>query len=267
MVCNSYICTFEVFRADNDLGRYSSSMTSDPFFTHNLLRREDLEDRQYPLVIPAVEQIESIRFHPQVTIFAGETGSGKSTLIEAIAIAAGFNAEGGRKSFRTEQTSTDVRLADAITLARTANREKDGFFLRAESSYVLSNYLNEIGASGFYGGDLHRRSHGEGFMAIFLNRFRDVRKALFILDEVESALSPQRQLEFLALMRGHIGRGSQFIISTHSPILMSYPESCLYWLDKHGLTKQDWRETNHFKLYQAILSNPEIVHQELRSNP
>ncbi len=242
-------------------------MTSEPFFTHVRLRREDLDDGKYPLGIPAVGQIESIRFHPQVTMFAGENGSGKSTLIEAIAIAAGFNAEGGRKSFRTEQMSTDVRLAGAITLARTSNREKDGFFLRAESSYQMSNYLNEIGQSVWYGGDLHRKSHGEAFMAIFLNRFREARKALFILDEVESALSPQRQLEFLALMRTHIERGSQFIISTHSPILMSYPESCLYWLDESGLTKLDWRETNHFKLYQAILSNPEIAHRELRSKP
>ena len=235
----------------------------EPFFTHVRLRRQDFVSGVYPINIPAVDQIESIRFHPNVTIFAGENGSGKSTLIEAIAIAAGFNAEGGRKSFNTPQTSTDSSLSDAISLARTANREQDGYFLRAESTYVLSNYLNEINESRHYGGDLHRKSHGESFMAIFEHRFRESRRALFILDEVESALSPQRQLEFLALMHLHIKRGSQFIISTHSPILMSYPSSRLYWLDEAGLAIRDWRETNHFKLYQAILANPEIAHREL----
>jgi len=234
-------------------------MRNEPFFSHIRLRREELQEGRYPLSIPAVQQMDKLRFHPAVTVFVGENGSGKSTLIEAIAIAAGFNPEGGRKSFSTEQTSTDLGLADSITLARNANREQDGFFLRAESTYVLSNYLNEIGQAHSYGGDLHQKSHGEGFMSIFKNRFGRVRNALFILDEIESALSPQRQIEFLRMMHEHVLRGSSFIISTHSPILMSYAPSRLYWLSGNGIEERDWRETDHFKVYQAFINRPEIV--------
>lgn len=235
-------------------------MRDQPFFSHVRLRRDELDESRYPLAIPAVNQIEKLRFHPAVTVFAGENGSGKSTLIEALAIAAGFNPEGGRKSFSTEQTSTDLGLADAITLARNPNREKDGFFLRAESTYVLMNYINEIEKENppVYG-DLHKRSHGEAFMEIFKKRMGNVRNALFILDEIESALSPQRQIEFLRMMHEHVLRGSSFLISTHSPILMSYSPSRLYWLDANGLEERHWQDTDHFKVYQAFINRPEIV--------
>jgi predicted ATPase len=230
----------------------------EPFFSRVRLRRDELPDRAYPMTIPAVAAIESIRFHPAVTIFAGENGSGKSTLIEAFALAAGFNAEGGRKSFRTVTDSTDLRLGDAIALARGGDREQDGYFLRAESAYVLANYLNENGIPSF-GGDLHARSHGEAFMQIFYARFGGARNALFILDEIESALSPQRQLEFLRLMHEHVERGSMFLVSTHSPILMSYPQSRLYWLDGNGIAERDWRETDHYRVYHSFLNRPEVA--------
>lgn len=215
------------------------------------------------MTVPAVRGIDKIRFHPAVTVFAGENGSGKSTILEALAVAAGFNPEGGTKSFRTEQNSTDLALSNAITLARNPGKETDGFFLRGESVYLLTNYVNEVGYEGAYGGNLHRRSHGEGFFDIFHHRFADKRNCLFFFDEIESALSPQRQLEFLALMHWHVGRGSQFIVSTHSPILMSYPDSRLYWLDGNGIEERDWRETEHFKTYQAFVQRPEIVLRHL----
>lgn len=244
---------------------YADLVAREPFFTHVRLRREELDPSCYPMTVAAARSVDEIRFHPKVTVFAGENGTGKSTLIEALAVAAGFNPEGGRKSFRTEQDTTDLTLADAITLARTANREQDGFFLRGESAYVVINYMNLTGASMHYGGNLHRRSHGEAFIDIFQHRFRDARRALFMLDEVESALSPQRQIEFLGLMHEHIGRGSQFIVSTHSPILMSYPDSRLYWLDSSGMEERPWTETDHYRVYQAFLNRPETVHRILFS--
>ncbi|RYG36515.1 AAA family ATPase [bacterium] len=240
------------------------SVRREPFFSHVRFRHEELDPKKYPLSVPAVREIDKIRFHPAVTILAGENGSGKSTLLEALAVAAGFNAEGGRKSFSTPQESTDLSLADAITLARNPNREQDGFFLRAESTYVLMNYINMIERENppIYG-NLHLRSHGESFFDLFQIRFSTTRNALFILDEIESALSPQRQLEFLALMHWHVGRGSSFIVSTHSPILMSYPQSRLYWLDKEGIRERDWRETDHFLVYQAFTHCPEVVLKNL----
>ncbi|RYG49219.1 AAA family ATPase [bacterium] len=238
-------------------------MRKEPFFSHVRLRREELDPKEYPLSIPAVQGIDTIRFHPAVTILAGENGSGKSTVLEALAVAAGFNPEGGRKSFDTPQESTNLTLSNAITLARNPSREQNGFFLRAESTYVLMNYLNEIKMSSWYGGNLHVRSHGESFFQIFEAAFGTKNNCLFILDEIESALSPQRQLEFLALMHMHVRRGSSFIVSTHSPILMSYPESRLYWLDETGIAERDWRETEHFQVYQAFTQRPEIVLKHL----
>src|SRR5207302_11243815 len=127
---------------------------------------------------------------------------------------------------------------------RGPEREKDGFFLRAESAYVLATYIREVERTcpPAYGGNLHQISHGESFMQIFRARFDNARDCLFILDEVESALSPQRQLEFLALMNRHINRGSMFIISTHSPILMAHPKSRLYWLDESGIEERSWKD-------------------------
>jgi len=236
-------------------------MRKEPFFTHVRLRREELEAGQYPLSIPAVRDIEKLRFHPGVTVFAGENGSGKSTLVEALAVAAGFNAEGGRKSFQTVSQTTCMELADAITLARNPDREKDGFFLRGESAYVIMSYLNDIGYAKDYGGNLHHRSHGESFMDIFYRRFSEAKNGLFIVDEIESALSPQRQIEFLGTIHTHVERGSSFIISTHSPILMAYPHSRLYWLDKTGIEERHWTETDHFRVYQGFIHRPEIIIQ------
>jgi predicted ATPase len=238
-------------------------MRKQPFFTHLRLRREELEEDKYPLSIPAVAQMDNLRFHPAVTVFAGENGSGKSTLIEAIAVAAGFSPEGGRKSYFRETVPADETLAASISLARQPEREQDGYFLRSESAYLLMTYLNETGYAHHYGGDLHLRSHGEAFMAIFQNRFQATRNALFILDEIESALSPQRQLEFLALMHEHVKRGSMFIVSTHSVILMSYPQSRLYWLSGEGIEERNWKDTNHFHVYQGFCNRPQIVHDTL----
>lgn len=244
-------------------------MREEPFFERVILRRENLNPDCYPFAIPAVQQIEKIRFHPGVTYITGENAIGKSTIVEAIAIAAGFNAEGGRKSYATEQQSTDLRLADSITLARRPGKEKDGFFLRAESTYVLFNYIKEVSNASElirdYGGDLHHRSHGESFMQLFNHRLKNLRDALFIFDELESALSPQRQLEFLALMHEYVKRDCMFIVSTHSPIMMGYPHSRLYWLSSDGIEERTWKDTDHYQIYHAWLTRSEKMLKHLLS--
>lgn len=253
-------------------------MREQPFFERVQLREEELDASRYPLSVPAVREIGSLRFHPGVTVVAGENGSGKSTIIEAIAVAAGFSPEGGTKNFRSESTPQDRALADRLTLVRNPGKERDGFFLRAESGYVVATYLNEtearvkiepkFGPAFFISspptyGDLHRRSHGESVMDLFQTRFSDAKNCLFILDEIESALSPQRQLEFLALMHVHVERGSSFIVSTHSPILMSYPRSRLYWLSEDGIAERDWRDTDHAVIYRNYLARPESMQRAI----
>jgi predicted ATPase len=231
-------------------------MRTEPFFSSVSVRWDELDSNSYPANLPAVKHIEKVQFHPAVTYLVGENAMGKSTLIEAIAVAAGFNAEGGTKNFQTDNSgTTDIELADAITLRRNAGRETDGYFLRAEAAYKMATYVNQIGVGSY--GDLHQVSHGESFMQIFSFRFKRSKNCLFILDEVESALSPQRQLEFLALLHTHIERGSQFIISTHSPILMAYPNSRLYWLSREGIEERNWKDTDHFKIYESWVKHPE----------
>ncbi len=235
-------------------------MRSEPFFSKMRVRLDELDENHYARNLKAVQQMDKIEFHPAVTVFAGENGAGKSTLIESIAVAAGFNAEGGRKSFRTDQDSTDLELSRVIALGRGPFWEQDGYFLRGESAYVLMSYVQELGYSGHNGGNLHHRSHGESFMDIFHKRMQDSRNSLFFIDEIESALSPQRQVEFLGLIHQFVCAGCQFIISTHSPILMSYPHSRLYWLDNEGIEIRDWKETEHFRVYRSFLERPETYY-------
>ena len=179
-----------------------------------------------------LQEKERINLNAPVTFFVGENGTGKSTLLEAIAIAAGFNPEGGTKNFNFATRETHSELCDCIALAKYGF-PKDGFFLRAESIYnVASNIddlddLDENGGGGppiinSYGGiSLHKQSHGESFLAIMENRFGG--NGLYILDEPEAALSPMRLMRLMAKMDDLVKRNSQFIISTHSPILMAYP--------------------------------------------
>src|SRR5205085_2393360 len=148
--------------------------------------------------------------------------TGKSTLIEAIAVAAGFNAEGGTKNFRFSTRSSESDLNEALVLARGVKRERDGFFLRAESLFNVATEIESLGVLGYYGGrSLHEQSHGESFLALVGNRFGGA--GLYILDEPEAALSPSRQLALLKIV-DHLVQNmrSQFIIATHSPILMAY---------------------------------------------
>jgi len=207
----------------------------------------------HPFDIPAISKLERLDLDPRVTFLVGENGSGKSTLIEAIAIRAGFNPEGGTKNFTARHRPSESSLQQYLRLARGGKREQGGFFLRAETMFNVST---EAEAYAEYGWDaLHEKSHGESFLWLINHRFRD--RGLFILDEPEAALSPTRQLALLARMRQLIAGGSQFIISTHSPILLAYPNAMIYQLDREGLGRVRYQDTEHYAVTKSFLQDPD----------
>jgi predicted ATPase len=232
----------------------------DRILRHLELMRDKVPDWEaYPFSIPAVKGLERIEFHPAVTFLVGENGSGKSTLIEAIAIKAGFNPEGGSKNFTSSHRPSESDLHKHLRLARGARREKSGFFLRAETMFNVSTEAEAYRAYGWE--DLHEKSHGEAFLWVALNRFSE--GGLFVLDEPESALSPQRQLAFLGRMRQLVRGGSQFVISTHSPILMAYPDARILVLDQGGIREVRYEDTEHYAITKVFLQDPGRMIREI----
>lgn len=233
------------------------------FFSRVRLNRDRIEHPDvHPFDLPGVNALESLRFDRPVTYLVGENGSGKSTLIEALAVAAGFNAEGGSKNFNFATSETHSLLHDAITLVRGGRREKNGFFLRAESFYNVASEVDDLGVAAWYGGSLHKQSHGESFLALVENRFRS--DSLYFLDEPEAALSPSRQLVLLQEIVRLVDERCQFVIATHSPILMALPDARLYWLDENGARETDWKETEHFAVTRSFLDHPYAYLRHLR---
>lgn len=221
---------------------------------------------QYPFCIPVVRQLDTLDLHSRVTFFIGENGMGKSTLLEAVAVAAGFNAEGGSRNFRFTTRDTHSSLSDYIRLVRGFRRPKDGFFLRAETFYNAATYLEtEVpGALSFYGDrPLHQRSHGEAFMTLLTERFRG--KGLYILDEPEAALSPSRQMALLSLLHMLVKSDSQFLIATHSPIVMAYPESRIYVLSTDGVRETPYDQTEHYLVARDFFARSGAIIQQLLS--
>jgi predicted ATPase len=213
---------------------------------------------KYPFCLPAIRELSDLSLHPKVTYIVGENGTGKSTILEAIAVAYGFNPEGGTKNFNFSSSNTHSDLHGCIKLIKGAKTPKDGFFLRAESFYNLATNIDELerevpGILDSYGGrSLHEQSHGESFFAVFMNRFKG--NGLYILDEPEAALSPSRQMSMITRMHELVEERSQFIIATHSPILMAYPDSTIYEI-KEGFTKVRYEETEHYQVTRSFLNN------------
>jgi len=206
-------------------------------------------------IIKYLNKHKSISLTRDVTFFVGENGTGKSTLLEAVALAHGFNAEGGTKNFRFETNNSHSELFEHLTLAKR-KYPKDGFFLRAESFYNVASYVDEVGASGHYGGkSLHMQSHGESFMSLVQNRFGG--NGLYILDEPESALSPSRLFTLMAQIDMLLKENSQFIIATHSPILLAFPNAQIYSFSENGIESVSYKDTEHYRLTRQFLENPE----------
>jgi len=221
---------------------------------------DDITFKNYPFTIDAVKQLKTLALHPNVTFLVGENGSGKSTLLEAVAVAYGLNAEGGSKNFNFATTETHSALHNHIKLIKGVKKPKDSFFLRAESFYNVSTNIDELGGGdiGFlqsYGGkSLHHQSHGESFMSLVSNRFRG--KGLYILDEPEAALSPSRQMALISIIHDLVKDDSQFIIATHSPIIMAYPNAIIYLVDD-GYKQANYKDTEHYNITKDFMNSTE----------
>ena len=212
---------------------------------------------KYPYSIPCVRALDGLEFHPQVTFLVGENGSGKSTLLEAIAVAAGFNAEGGSRNFHfsTRRSESDLHLH--LRLARGIVRPRTGYFLRAESFFNVATEIENNPEAMLGHGNVrhHEMSHGEAFLSLVQHRF--FANGLYLLDEPEAALSPQRQLAMLRLIHDLTRQNCQFVISTHSPLLLAYPGARIYHLSEKGIEEVKYEQTEHFALTRDFLLDRE----------
>lgn len=239
-------------------------MISRQYVSRVALLRDRVDDfARYPFLLPAIRTLDTIELHPRMTIFVGENGSGKSTLLEAIAVSLGFNAEGGTRNFRFGTRDSHSELHDYLRVSKGFRRPKDGFFLRAESFFNVATEIEERdkGLGGppiidSYGGrSLHEQSHGESFLALLTERFGG--KGIYLLDEPEAALSPQRQLAVLSRIHDLILDDSQFIMATHSPILMAYPDALIYQCDAEGMRPIAYEDTEHYQVMRGFLMHPQ----------
>jgi predicted ATPase len=224
--------------------------------------RPDEPRAGYAWELPAIKGLaDGLALHPQVTYLIGENGSGKSTLLEAIAVAAGMNPEGGSSNFAFSTRASHSDLGQAIRLVRGARRPRTDFFLRAESLFTAATYLEELPKRGGdplgpYGGvSLHEQSHGESFLAVMLNRFGP--DGLYLLDEPEAALSTQNCLTCLRRIHELVGEHSQFIIATHSPIVLAYPNATIYNCHGGGLDAIAYEDAEPVRLTRSFLDGRE----------
>lgn len=223
------------------------------------LKRNNIESfSRYPYCLPVIKNLTSLEFHPKVTFIVGENGTGKSTILEAIATAFGFNPEGGTINFNFTSMDTHSELYNNIKLIKGVKKPENGFFLRAESFYNLATNIDELdrvvpGLISSYGGkSLHNQSHGESFFSVLMNRFGS--KGLYILDEPEAALSPARQMAMISRIHKLVEEKSQFIIATHSPIIMAYPNSIIYEI-KDNIEVREYEDTEHYQLMKSFINN------------
>ncbi|MCR8995045.1 AAA family ATPase [Brevibacillus sp. 7WMA2] len=216
--------------------------------------------KEYPFSIPALQNLESLSLDKNITFFVGENGSGKSTLLEAIAYQCDFHTAGGGRHNYYEVDASDAPLGEYIQLSWLPKITK-GFFLRAETFYQFASHIDSINGTGSYGGrSLHAQSHGESFLSLFRNRFGH--KAIYLLDEPEAALSPARQLSLLRLMKD-LERSAQFIIATHSPILLAFPGAQIYNFDQSPIATTSYEQTLHYQITKRFLENKEAMLAEL----
>jgi predicted ATPase len=232
------------------------------------LRRDKIESYDpYPFSLPVVRDLDTLDLHPAVTFLVGENGSGKSTLMEALAVAWGFNAEGGTKNFRFGTRASHSVLHEYLRLVKGVKRPRDGFFLRAESLFNLATDIEHLDEEPSFGPpiinsygfrSLHEQSHGESFFAVMMHRFGG--HGFYVLDEPEAALSPSRQLAMISRIHQLVRTRSQFVIATHSPILMAYPNAWIYQIGVGGLERVSLEETEHYVVAKRFLNDP---HQQI----
>ena len=210
---------------------------------------------EYPFSIPSIKNLHQLNLHNKITFFVGENGSGKSTLLEAIADKCEFNTAGGGKNNFYEVDASESALGDYIRLSWLP-KVTSGFFLRAESFYNFATHIDTMGTEPYGGKSLHHQSHGEAFFSLFSNRFRG--RGIYLLDEPEAALSPTRQLAFLRILHDLVQQDeSQFIIATHSPILLGYPDADILSFDQGDIKQVEYEETDHYQITKYFLQNRE----------
>ncbi|MDY0236576.1 MAG: AAA family ATPase [Gudongella sp.] len=225
---------------------------------------DKIDKDNYIRSIPSIYSINELKFTNNVTFFVGENGTGKSTLLESIAVAYGFNPEGGTKNFNFETRSTHSDLHGAIRVIKGVLKAKSNFFLRAESFYNVASKIEDYRDDDYesyyrrYGGkSLHDQSHGESFLALVQNQFSE--RGLYILDEPEAALSPQRQLTLLMLVHDLAKKGTQFFIATHSPILLGMPDASILSFDNGKISKVKYEDTESYKITELFINNKELL--------
>jgi predicted ATPase len=239
------------------------------FLRRVTLLKEKITDLiTYPFTVPAIRGMDTLDFDSAVTFFVGENGSGKSTLLEAIAYQCGFNTAGGGRNNAHDVDSSQAALGEYVRLSWLP-KVTQGFFLRAESFYHFASHLDQVAKDdptfnyqGYGGKSLHHQSHGESFLSLFLNRFGG--KGIYLLDEPEAALSPARQLAFLRIIHQlERRRNTQFIIATHSPILLGYPNAKIFSFDLSSIEKISYEETEHYQITKGFLNRTERYLEDL----
>ncbi len=230
-------------------------------FLNKVFTKDAAFPNEFPFTLPIFAEGINLNFKSNVTFFVGENGSGKSTLLEAIAEKCEFNLSGGNRNNLYKFAETESGLSDFLRLSWSL-KVNQGFFMRAESFFNFATHIDdlakEFGDNVFstYGGrSLHEQSHGESFLSLFTNRFE---QGIYLLDEPEAALSPQRQLSFLSIIHELNTSGeAQLIIATHSPILLSYPGATILSFDNNTITQIAYKDTEPYKLTKDFLNSPE----------
>ncbi|MCM3711843.1 AAA family ATPase [Sporosarcina luteola] len=225
------------------------------------LKQEEIPHGTFPFTLPFVRNLHELELHPSITYVIGENGMGKSTLLEGIAIAYGFNPEGGTLNFNFSSFDSHSELDAYIRLVKGTERPRDHFFFRAETFYNMATNIEQLDQEpygpriidSFGGTSLHEQSHGESFFAVFRERFRG--NGLYILDEPEAALSPLRQMSLLARINELVKEGSQFIISTHSPVIMAHPHSKIVQITEDGIHETTLEETDHYSIMKQFFDD------------